>query len=126
VDKTILKAVGDNDEECIFSTLSGAFRRASISLLYLGYGSQSCSLYITAKAEYDYARDQRTHLAHLNWIKGFITGINWSRESDIARDLSIETVDQWIDTYCRANLDASIGEASAALVVDLEKQSKPQ
>jgi hypothetical protein len=91
-----------------------------------GMGSQSCSLFITAKAEYEYARDQRTHLAHLNWIKGFITGINWSRESDIAHDLSIETVDQWIDTFCRANLDASIGEASAALVVDLGKQVEPQ
>jgi hypothetical protein len=91
-----------------------------------GMGSQTCHLYVSAKAEYDHARDQRTHLAHLNWIKGFITGINWSRESDIARDLSIETVDGWIDTYCRANLDASIGEASAALVVDLEKQGKAQ
>jgi hypothetical protein len=91
-----------------------------------GVGSETCNFYVSAKAEYDHARDQRTHLAHLNWIKGFITGINWSRESDIARDLSIETVDQWIDAYCRANLDASIGEASAALVVDLEKQGKPQ
>lgn len=89
-----------------------------------GIGSESCNLYVSAKAEYDHARDQRTHLAHLNWIKGFITGINWSRNSDIARDLSIESVDQWIDTYCRANLDTSIGEATAMLVVDLEKQGK--
>jgi hypothetical protein len=129
VDKTILKAVGENDEECIFSTLALClvlFAGQASAYFTWGMGSQTCNLFISAKAEYEHARDQRTHLAHLNWIKGFITGINWSRESDIARDLSIETVDQWIDTYCRANLDASIGEASAALVVDLEKQSKPQ
>lgn len=89
-----------------------------------GMGSQTCNLYVSAKAEYDHARDQRTHLAHLNWIKGFITGINWSRSSDIARDLSVETVDRWIDAYCRQNLDDSIAEASAAMVSDLEKQGK--
>jgi len=89
-----------------------------------GMGSQTCDLYVTAKAEYDHARDQRTHLAHLNWIKGFITGINWSRDSDIARDLSIETVDRWIDAYCRKNLGDSIAKASAAMVIDLERQGK--
>ena len=87
-----------------------------------GMGAQTCKLYVTAKAEYDFARDQRTHLAHLNWIKGFITGINWSRDSDIARDLSVETVDRWIDAYCRKNLHATIAEASAAMVSDLEEQ----
>lgn len=89
-----------------------------------GMGSEKCSLYVTAKAEYDHARDQRTHFAHLNWIKGFVTGINWSRDSDIARDLSVEQVDRWIDAYCRRNLDATIAEASAEMVVDLEKQGR--
>ena len=89
-----------------------------------GMGSQTCNLYVTAKAEFDHARDQRTHLAHLNWIKGFVTGINWSRDSDIARDLSIDTVDQWIDSYCRKNLGDSIAKASAEMVIDLEKQGK--
>jgi len=89
-----------------------------------GMGQQTCADFVTAKAEYEFARDQRTHLAQLNWIKGFITGINWSRDSDIAKDLSIETVDNWIDAYCRANSGATIAEASAAMVVDLEKQGK--
>ena len=89
-----------------------------------GMGSQACKLYVTAKAEYDHARDQRTHLAHLNWIKGFITGINWSRDSDIAQDLSIETVDRCIDGYCRQNLGVTIANASEAMVTDLEKQGK--
>ena len=91
-----------------------------------GMGSQTCNLYVSSKAEYDHARDQRTHLAHLNWIKGFITGINWSRDSDIARDLSIETVDRWIDGYCRNNLNATIAQASAEMVKDLEKQGKSE
>ena len=89
-----------------------------------GMGSQTCKLYVSAKAEHDHARDQRTHLAHLNWIKGFVTGINWSRDSDIARDLSIETVDRWVDAYCRKNLDETIAKAGAAMVIDLEKQGK--
>jgi len=87
-----------------------------------GMGSQGCDLYVGAKAEYDHARDQRTHLAHLNWIKGFVTGINWSHDSDIARDLSVETVDRWIDAYCRNNLGDSIAKASEAMVIDLEKK----
>ena len=89
-----------------------------------GIGQQTCIDFVTAKAEYDHARDRRTHLSQLNWIKGFITGINWSQNSDIAKDLSIETVDEWIDAYCRANTDKTIAEASAELVVHLEKQGQ--
>ena len=89
-----------------------------------GMGSQTCKLYVSSKAEYDHARDQRTHLAHLNWIKGFVTGINWSRDSDIARNLSVETVDRWIDAYCRQNLGDTIAKASEAMVIDLEKQGE--
>ncbi len=85
-----------------------------------GIGEMPCNRFVSAKIEFDHARDQRTHLAQLNWIKGFITGINWSRDSNIARDLSIETVDAWIDNYCRNNLNDSIAEASAALVIHLE------
>jgi hypothetical protein len=86
-----------------------------------GIGEMPCKRFVSAKIEYDHARDQRTHLAQLNWIKGFITGINWSRDSNIARDLTIETVDRWIDGYCRKNLNQSIAEASAALVIHLEE-----
>lgn len=89
-----------------------------------GMGQQTCANFVASKAEFEYARDQRTHLAQLNWIKGFITGINWSRDSDIAKDLSIESVDDWIDSYCRANTGDTIAEASAALVADLEKQGR--
>ena len=85
-----------------------------------GIGEMSCTQLVSAKIEYDHARDQQTHLAQLNWIKGFITGINWSRDSNIARDLTIETVDEWIDGYCRNNLSDSIATASAALVTHLE------
>lgn len=88
-----------------------------------GIGEMSCNQLVTAKIEYDHARDQRTHLAQLNWIKGFITGINWTRDSNIARDLSIETVDEWVDGYCRKNLNDSIAKASAALVVYLEENT---
>lgn len=89
-----------------------------------GIGEMPCKRFVSAKIEFDHARDQRTHLAQLNWIKGFITGINWSRDSNIARDLSIETVDAWIDNYCRKNLIDSIAEASAALVVHLEEDGR--
>ena len=60
----------------------------------------------------------------MNWIKGFITGINWSHDSNIARDLSIETVDDWVDDYCRKNLNDSIAKASEALVVHLEGEGE--
>ncbi|MBT8070215.1 MAG: hypothetical protein HKP21_10035 [Xanthomonadales bacterium] len=85
-----------------------------------GIGEMPCNRFVSAKIEFEHARDQRTHPAQLNWVKGFITGINWSRDSNIARDLTIETVDSWIDGYCRKNLNDSIAEASAALVVHLE------
>ena len=85
-----------------------------------GIGEMRCNRFVSAKSEFEHGRDQRTHPAQLNWIKGFITGINWSRDSNIARDLTIETVDNWIDGYCRKNLGDSIAEASAALVIHLE------
>jgi len=88
-----------------------------------GIGEMPCNRFVSAKIEFEHARDQRTHPAQLNWIKGFITGINWSHDSNIARDLTIETVDNWIDDYCRNNLNDSIAEASAALVIYLEGDS---
>jgi hypothetical protein len=89
-----------------------------------GIGEMPCSRFVSAKAEFEHARNQKTHPEQLNWIKGFITGINWSRESNIARDLTIEEVDNWIDGYCRTHLDASIAEASAELVIFLEGDSE--
>lgn len=88
-----------------------------------GIGEMQCKRFVSAKAEYEHARDRSTHPEQLNWIKGFITGINWSRDSNIARDLTIETVDNWIDGYCRKNLNHSIAKASEALVAHLEGAS---
>jgi hypothetical protein len=87
-----------------------------------GTGEQKCSDFVGAKIEYDHAGNSRDHLAHLNWIKGFITGINWAKDSDIARDLDIETVRAWVDAYCRENPLESIAHASEELVVALERR----
>ena len=85
-----------------------------------GTGEEKCSDFVGAKVEYDHAGNTRDHLAHLNWIKGFITGINWAKDSDIAKDLDIETVRSWVDAYCRKNPLQSIAHASEELVADLE------
>lgn len=85
-----------------------------------GMGEETCGQYIGAMGEYEHRGQSTDHLAHVNWIKGFITGINWAKESDIAKDLDVDTVRQWVDGYCRANLQDNIAGAAAAMVTEFE------
>lgn len=87
-----------------------------------GTGKDLCSDFIGAKAEFEHRGAEKDHLAHVNWVKGFITGINWAKDSEIARDLDIETVRKWMDNYCRANLHETVAAAAAAMVTELEAQ----
>lgn len=103
--------------------LSALFLLAStpVPAYYIwGIGEETCGSYIGAMAEHDHAGNTERHLAHLNWVKGFITGINWAKDSDIAKDLDLKTVRGLLDSYCRDNLDDDIAGAAAAVVKELE------
>lgn len=94
----------------------------SASAYYIwGTGEDSCSEYIGAIGEYRHRGNPTDHRAHINWIKGFITGINWAKDSDVAKDLDEEAVANWVDGYCRENLSSTVAEAAAALVTAYEK-----
>ena len=67
-----------------------------------------------------FAEATADHLAHLNWMKGYITGKNWSQDTGISRDLDIETVRNWLNGYCRANPGVTIAEAGEAMVTELK------
>ena len=107
----------------LLAALIAAGNSASAYFIW-GTGEESCSDFVGAKVEYDHAGNTRDHLGHLNWIKGFITGINWAKDSEVARDLDIETVSRWVDAYCRQHPLESIAQASEELVADLERRGR--
>jgi len=87
-----------------------------------GTGKDLCSDYIGAKAEFEHRGADSDHLAHVNWVKGFITGINWTKDSEVAKDLDIDTVRNWIDSFCRANLHETVAAAAATMVMEFESK----
>ena len=56
------------------------------------------------------------------WLLGFISGANWASDSkkDLLKDISNFQAYVWVDNYCRKNPLKNLGQAAAALVLELE------
>ena len=84
-----------------------------------GAGVKNCVAY---KA--DSKTNSSMHYIDLNWAKGFISGVNYihaetSGNARLGRGLDLDSLTSWIDNYCQDHPDASLSDASAALVTKL-------
>jgi hypothetical protein len=84
-----------------------------------GAGATSCSQYRA-----DREGNDALHFINLNWIKGFITGVNYIRMTEqesaqIGAGLDLDALTLWIDNYCVQHPSASLTDAGAALVNEL-------
>jgi len=84
-----------------------------------GAGSTSCAQYRA-----DRSGNDAMHFINLNWVKGFITGVNYIRmkeqeSAQIGAGLDLDALTLWIDNYCVQNPAASLVDAGAALVDEL-------
>ena len=81
-----------------------------------GAGVKSCEIYLA-----DRQQKGSMHYINLNWAKGFITGVNFIHaetkgNSQLGTGLDLDALTLWIDNYCGNNPQASLSDASAALV----------
>ena len=84
-----------------------------------GAGVKSCGSY-----QADRKKNGSMHYIDLNWAKGFITGVNFIHaetkgNSQLGGGLDLDALTLWIDNYCRNNPQASLSDASSALVNEL-------
>ena len=84
-----------------------------------GAGVKSCDTYLT-----DRKNNGSMRYINLNWAKGFISGVNYihaqSRgNSQLGAGLDQEALTLWLDSYCQGKPDATLSDASAALVDEL-------
>lgn len=86
-----------------------------------GAGVKSCAAYTT-----DSKKNSSMHYIDLNWVKGFVSGVNYvhvetSGDTHLGKDLDLDSLTSWIDDYCQDHPDAALSDASAALVTELTK-----
>ena len=84
-----------------------------------GAGVKSCESY-----QADRKKKGSMHYINLNWAKGFITGVNFIHAEtkgnpQLGEGLDLDALTLWIDNYCSNNPQASLTDASAALVNEL-------
>jgi len=84
-----------------------------------GAGVTTCAQY-----KVDRKNDDALHFINLNWVKGFITGVNYIRITDqtsaqIGAGMDLDAMTLWIDNYCVQHPGASLTDAGAALVDEL-------
>jgi len=84
-----------------------------------GAGATTCAQY-----KVDRKNDDAMHFINLNWVKGFITGVNYIRMTEqksaqIGAGMDLDAMTLWIDNFCVQNPGASLTDAGAALVNEL-------
>jgi len=84
-----------------------------------GAGVTSCAQY-----KVDRKNDDALHFINLNWVKGFITGVNYVRMTEqqgaqLGTGLDLDALTLWIDNYCVQHPGASLSDAGVALVREL-------
>ena len=86
-----------------------------------GAGVKNCVAYKT-----DSKKHSSMHYINLNWAKGFISGVNYIHaetggNTHLGKDLDPDSLTAWIDDYCQDHPDATLSDASAALVTELTR-----
>lgn len=84
-----------------------------------GAGVKTCTEY-----QADRKKNSSMHYFNLNWAKGFITGVNYIHvntlgNSQLGAGLDMDSLTLWIDNYCKNKPNATLSDASAALVDEL-------
>ena len=84
-----------------------------------GAGVKACNDYLS-----DRQKNAAMHYINLNWLKGFVTGVNYVRmqeqqRSQLGAGLDLDALTLYIDNYCNSNPSASLADAGTALVNEL-------
>ncbi len=80
----------------------------------LGAIDNTCADWVTA-------RDRKKAQAYEFWLTGFVSGINISNDysNDFLRGIKANSLELWMDKYCRENPLKTIPEGALQLVTEL-------
>jgi hypothetical protein len=84
-----------------------------------GAGVKTCGDYLA-----DRKQQGALHFINLNWAKGFVTGVNYVRMEErhgsrLGAGLDLDALTLYLDNYCNGHADATLSDASVALVNEL-------
>ncbi|MFC1776761.1 hypothetical protein ACFL3I_05380 [Pseudomonadota bacterium] len=87
-----------------------------------GAGGKSCGKYVSEKQE-----GSVLHSISLNWVLGFITGVNVTQEvagrrANLGASFDTESIELWLENYCRANPLEDLVTATIDLSLELMKK----
>jgi hypothetical protein len=88
-----------------------------------GAGTQSCGTWTSSRSAHDILEAPLE-----NWVEGFITGINFTRQirgySDLLAGTDQNGAFAWVDNYCSAHPLDNVSDATANLVTELTKRQR--
>lgn len=91
--------------------ITGTSLAASEEVIFvIGHGSTSCGAWTKERKNYV------VHHYHLQWVLGFISGMNWQSGDKQARFADVDAVAAYIDNYCASNPLKTIAAASRSVV----------
>ena len=92
----------------------------------MGAGTIDCRDFVQERQESDVMSDLNSQ-----WIMGFISAINVRRndeneDSVLGMDTDTESIEHWLENYCRKHPLEKLYKASKALIVELEERESSQ
>ena len=102
----------------IFFIVFSAFAQRPVTIL----GAYSCGKWV------EYRKENRTEISH--WVYGFLASENFKLSynpnmPDILLGVGPESLDLWMDKYCRENPLNSVSSGVTGLVIDLLVKAPP-
>jgi len=80
-----------------------------------GFGTFSCENWLTARG----GPDGLQKTSNTAWVLGFVSGAGWAGPGPL-KTADVDTIESWMDNYCRDHRLDAITIASEALVLELE------
>ena len=81
-------------------------------------GPWSCGEWIRYRAE----QNSWQYVSEVNWLIGYLSGLAVARNKDFLVGTDVESIELWVDNYCRANPLARVDDAGILLAAELMKR----
>lgn len=88
-----------------------------------GLGGSSCGGFVSA-SEATRTGSQQSVYSYMMWFSGYATMASGQTGIDYFKGSDTESMQLWLESYCRANPLAMFNEAAVHLMVELHKKQK--
>lgn len=82
-----------------------------------GHGSLQCGEWLEGRKG-----NSLNTLGASTWLQGFLSGYNFSLDTQVGRDVKYQSIEAFVDKYCRENPLGKVADAAVSLVEKLSKK----